>query len=287
MAKTMKTSHFLVFILIPLVPLLVWWFGPMILAFLMSFTDGNYINTNYEIVAFYNYQTLLTNDQFYQALWNTLYYSIAYTIPTIVIGFIIGLLVYKQNWGSSWFKGFLFAPWVTPMVSSAIVWSYMFQPRGMINSILNIFGIQGPSWLSDSNFAMIAVVAVAVWGSSGWAMLFYNSAFEQISSTYEEVADLEGANIFQKIRYIYIPGSIGTTIFLFITSLITSIQVYDSIQVMTQGGPAGSTRTLLYYYYQSAFEQFNMGQASAVAMIMLGITAVIILLFTRLQKHYS
>lgn len=274
MKKKLTLGKWLVFILIPMIPLLVFYFMPMIVTLLTSFTNWNYINTP-EFTGISNYVGLFQSEAFYQALKNTFVFGIGTLIPTIVIGFLLGYLISRQKFAKNFFRASIFAPYITPTVAMSIVWSSMYDGDGLINQILGWIGIDGPNWLSDSSFAIWAIVIMTVWKNAGYAMLFYASDFSTIPDSQFEVADLEGASWWDQVRDIYIPMSSGTTYFLTVILLINSIQAYDQISVLTQGGPSGSTRTLLYYYYQLAFEQFNMGEATALSIFIVLLTGLI------------
>src|SRR5699024_7689569 len=139
------------------------------------------------------------------------------------------------------------------------------------------FHLPQPDWLHSSDSALWSIIIVTVWKNSGWAMLFYSDALQKIPQDLYEVSSIEGSSWWQRMRTIVIPLVSPTTLFLSIMLAIESIQAYDQIQVMTQGGPSGSTRTLLYMYYQMAFEQFNMGQATAISTIIVVITGILAL----------
>lgn len=275
------------FLGIPLIPLVIFWFLPMLVSLFISFTDWDYISPTFEFVGFENYSDVLTSDAFYQALGNTVQFSIFTVVPTIVLGFIMALLLNKKLRGQAIYKSMLFTPWVTPMVAVSIVWSWIFEPNnGIVNQLLDFMGIDGPNWLTDSNTAMWVIIIVTIWKQAGWAMLFYSDALSAIPKSLFEVADISGASFWQKLKSIYIPLVSPTTLYLFIISLIDAIQAYDQIDVMTQGGPAGATRTLLYHYYQMAFERFDMGPATAIAMLILVICALLSLLSMWLSKRF-
>ena len=254
----MRPYEFLLFVIIPLIPLVVFWFVPMIATLVYSFTNWDYISPTYDIVGIRNYQELLTSTDFYEALKNTFVFGVGTVIPILVLGFIFALLIISNPKAKSFFQSLLFSPWITPMVAMSIVWSWMFRPEvGIINRSLAFFGINGPAWLQDPNYAMLAIIIVTIWKQAGWAMLFYTDSMSKIPKGIFEVGELTGANLWQRIRYIYLPYTRSTTMVLLIMNLINSIQAFDQISVLTSGGPAGSTRTLLYLFYQKAFESFN------------------------------
>ena len=283
--RRLGLKEFFIYFFIPLAPLIIFWFLPMLASLLISFTNWNYVSPNFDLVGVENYKYILQDNFFWQALKNTLVFGIGTVVPVLFFGFVFALFLQGNFRGKVIYQGFLFSPWVTPMVAMSIVWSWMLRGDvGLINRCLAMIGISGPDWLSNENTAMIAVIIVTIWKNSGWAMLFYTDAMSKIPNSLFEVGKLEGINIFEKIKYIYFPMTKRTTFFLLIMNLITSIQAYDQFSVLTRGGPAGFTRTLLYLFYQMAFEEFNMGKASAVSLIIVLITAILSLLMIFMRK---
>lgn len=284
----MSPVEFILYVIVPLLPLVVFWFIPMIFTFVYSFTDWDYISPTYNIVAFDNYVNLLTSSEFYNSLKNTLVFGIGTVVPVLLLGFIFALLINSKPRGENVFQALLFSPWITPMVAMSIVWSWMFRPDvGLINTLLAKIGVDGPAWLQDENFAMVAIIIVTIWKQAGWAMLFYTDAMSKIPAGIFEVGELEGAGLWDRIKYIYIPFTRPTTMFLLILNLINSIQAFDQISVLTGGGPAGATRTLLYMFYQKAFENFNMGEATAVAIVIVIITALLAVGLLSLERRFK
>ncbi|MDL4839248.1 carbohydrate ABC transporter permease [Aquibacillus rhizosphaerae] len=272
-------------------PLATFWIYPMINSFYISMTDWDYISPGYTFVFFENYLNLIKNPVFYEVLWNTVYFTLGTVIPTIIGGLLLALLVVKNQRGIGIFRTVLFSPWVTPTVAVAIVWSWIYEPEtGIANWVLSLFGLPGLEWTSSSQWAMPAIIIVTVWKGLGWAMIFYLNALKRVPTVLYEAASIDGASSFQKFLKVTVPLVSPTTLFLTIITMVESLQAYDQIQVMTQGGPAGSTRTLLYMYYQSAFEEFNMGKATALATILIIITAILSLVQFKSSKkwvHYQ
>lgn len=211
----------------------------------------------------------------------------ATVIPTIVLGFVFAVMLNQLRKTKGFLQGLMFAPWITPMVGMSIVWSWMFNPSvGPINQVLGLFGLPEPNWLSDSSTAIWAVIIVTVWKGVGWAMLFFSDALTKIPKGLFEAADVEGAGLGQRIRMILIPLVSPMTLFLFIILTLDALQAYDQISILTQGGPSGSTRTLLYLYYEMAFQQFNIGAGTAVTVLILIISAFLAFLSMILSKKF-
>ena len=138
-----------------------------------------------------------------------------------------------------------------------------------------LFVLPALKWISSSQTVMLSVIIVKVWKSLGYAMIFYLAALEKVPAELYEASDLDGANAFQRFCYMTLPSISPTTFFLMIITMVNSLQVYDQIQILIQGGPSGSTRTLLYMYYQLGFQKFHMGQAAATAVVMILITVLL------------
>ncbi|MGG2067215.1 carbohydrate ABC transporter permease [Bacillus sp. S14(2024)] len=266
-----------VFFLLPVgIPLILFWIIPNFISLGISFTDWDFMTNGFNFVGLNNYMNLFTQDSFIQALLNTLYFGIGTVVPTIVLGLGLALFFRKKFRGSAIYQLMIFSPWVTPTVAVSIVWSLLYEPQfGAINKVLEFFGIPGLDWLKSSHTAMLAVIIVTVWKLVGWTMLFYIGALEKVPDSLYEAASIDGANAWQKFRYVTLPMVSPTTFFLVVVNIITSVQAYDQIKILTQGGPSGSTRTLLYLFFQQAFEQFDMGSATAIAFIILIITILL------------
>ena len=268
-----------------IIPLFIFYVIPLILSLMISFTDWDYISPTYNIVGLENYKYLFSDTYFHKALWNTVYFGVCTILPTIAIGLIFALLLEKKLRFSNVYRAVIFSPWVTPAVAVSFVWTWLYDPeKGLFNYILQLFGMEPLQWLHSSDTAMLGIIIFTIWQSVGWTMLFYISALGKVPKSCYEAADIDGAGYFKKLFKITLPLISPTTYFLFVINLINSMQVYDQIEIMTQGGPGGSTTTLLYMYYDKAFQNFQMGMANAVAMIIFVITIILTIISKRLAK---
>lgn len=285
-----KIGSVWLFVIPALIPLIVFWIYPILRSIYISFTDWDYMSHTYQFVFLDNFKALFKDQRFYDALWNTVVFTLGTLIPTIVLGLLLALLLQKSFKGSGLIKFILFSPWITPTVAVSIVWTWIYEPNnGIANAILKFFGLPGLQWIKSSQTAMLAVIVVTVWKSLGYAMIFYLSALEKVPKELYEASGMDGAKSWQRFRDVTIPCISPTTFFLMIITMVNSLQAYDQIQILTQGGPSGSTRTLLYMYYQLGFEEFNMGQATAVAIVLILITVLLsVVQFTGSKKwvHY-
>jgi multiple sugar transport system permease protein len=281
----------LLFILPAILPLIIFWIYPMGKSLYISFTDWDYVSPEYEFVGFSNYTDLLTDPGFYSVLVNTVVFSMGVVIPCVAGGLLLALFVSGNGKGMGIYRTLIFSPWVTPTVAVSIVWSWIYEPNvGLANWILTMLKLPALGWTSSSTWAMPAVIIVSIWKGVGWAMIFYLNALKKIPVSLYEAASLDGASEWRRFLHITIPFISPTTLFLIVITSIDALQAYDQIQVLTQGGPAGSTRTMLYFYYQTAFEEFNMGKATATAILLVVITAAFSLLqfiFSKRWVHYQ
>ena len=271
-----NTAVVLLFVLPALIPLIIFWLYPIGRSIWLSFTDWDFMTPDYSFIGLKNYRSLLKDSRFYAALWNTVVFTAGTLIPTIAGGLGLALLLRKSFKGNGIFKFVLFSPWITPTVAISIVWTWIFREDGGIaNAVLNLFGLPALKWINSSDTAMLSVIIVTVWKSLGYAMIFYLSALEKVPHEFYEASSLDGAKKVRQFFDMTLPSISPTTFFLMIITMVNSLQAYDQIQILTQGGPSGSTRTLLYMYYQLGFEEFKMGQATSVAVIMIIITVLL------------
>ena len=256
-----------------MIPMLVFWIYPIFRSLMISMTDWDYISPTYNIVGFENYVSIFDSSGFLKALGVTLSFALYTVIPSMVIGLALALVFQRRFTGRSVYRALLFSPWVTPTVAVSIVWVWLFNvDNGLLNRMLSALSLPTSKWLSSRDTALMSVSLVTVWKSLGYTMIFYASALEKVPRQLYEAASIDGANGWQKFKAITFPGISPTTFFLMVMMMISSLQAYDQIQILTQGGPAGSTRTLLYLYYQYAFEKYKMGEATAIAAVLMLLT---------------
>lgn len=285
--KIWKIVKVLFFTLPAMIPMTLFWIYPILRSGWLSFTDWDYMTPEYNYVGVENYTAVLTNSSFWSAFKTTFLFAIGTIIPIIILGLSVALLLGNEIKGKAIYRFLVFSPWVTPTVAISIVWSWIFEPKGgLANEILVNLGFPKLQWLSSSETALMSVIIVTVWKAVGYSAIFYLTAIDKIPRDRYEAASLDGAGFWKKLIYITLPGVSPTTFFLCIITMVDALKAYDQIQILTQGGPAGSTRTLTYLFYQLGFEQFKMGQASAVAIIIVVITVALSYTQFRLSKKW-
>ena len=219
---------------------------------------------------------ILRDGEFWNALRNTLYFVLVGGPLSVATSLGAAILLNERLVKArGLFRTLYFAPVVTTLVSVAIVWRYLYHPSyGLINSALAALGIQGVDWLGDPHWSMPALILLAVWKNFGYNMLIFVAGLQSIPGQLYEAAAIDGASARQRFRHITLPGLAPTFFFVGVTTMIGYFQLFAEPYVMTQGGPVGSTRTLVLHMYEEGFRWWRMGEASALAVILLLITLV-------------
>ncbi|CDT85189.1 Sugar ABC transporter, permease protein [Vibrio coralliirubri] len=270
-----------------LVPLFTFWLVPFGYSIYISFTDWDYISPDYSFIGLENYEYMVEDYEFIQAVLNTFWFSVGVVIPTIILGLVFAMLLHKNFKGSQFYRAVIFSPWITPTVAVSIVWSWVFETKsGLANHLLESTGFSAIPWLENGNTALIAVIIVTVWQAIGWTMLFYISALNKIPESLYEASLIDGCSSLTRFLKITLPLISPTTFFLVVVNIITAMQAFDQFQILTQGGPGGETRTLLYLFYQQAFERYEMGPAAATSLVIFLITGLLALINTYIGKRW-
>ncbi len=235
-----------------------------------------------------NYQALLTDSNFLRSLVTTATFTIVYVIGLYVLSLGLAIIVNQRMRANGFFRSAYFlAALVSPAVA-AIVWTFVFDERGgLLNAWATTLGLDPVRWLGDPDSALIAVAVVAVWQAASFTMIIQLAGLQDIPREYYEAAGVDGAGAWTKFRHLTMPLLRPTTAFVVITAVISGLQVFDIVYVMTHGGPARATTTTVYYIYQTAFEYLNVGYACAMSVVLFTIIFVIALLLLRLLRQHS
>ncbi|WP_180274885.1 carbohydrate ABC transporter permease [Mesotoga sp. H07.pep.5.3] len=264
---------------------------PLAWAFYVSFFSWNMIRPM-RYVGLRNYERLFTSADFWNSMGVTGIYILGTVIPSVIIGLLLAALL-NIEWikGRGLFRTLFYIPVVTSMAAAAVIWGWLYEPNfGLVNYFLSIFGISNIKWLSDPNYALLALIIVGVWKRIGYNMVLFLAGLQTIPKTYYEAAEIDGATPWKKFVNITLPLLSPTTLFVFIMQFIASFRVFVSVSVMTSGGPAKSTQVITYYLYENAFKYLKFGYASAVAVVMFAMMVVFTLIQFRVSKgrvHYQ
>lgn len=260
---------------------------PVLMGLVISFTDYNGFK-QFNFVGLKNYIEMFRDEYFLVSLWHNLLYTLVTVPGTIVFALLLAILVNKGIRGSGIFKTMFFLPNISSMVAVGIVWAIIFNPtQGPLNSFLRSIGIDNPPmWLSSTNTALWSVMLVAIWKQAGYYMIIILAGLQSIPNQLYEAASIDGANGVRKFFKITLPMLSPTMFMVIILSIINSFQVFDLINIMTDGGPGRSTNVLVYRIYQEGFQKLQFGYASAMAYFLFLIIMVITLFQFRGQKKW-
>jgi len=273
-----------IFISPALVTQVLFIYFPLGWSFFVSFFRWHLIRPMRSI-GFDNYTSMFTSSDFWHSLSVTFVY-VAVTVPvSIFIGLLLALLV-NLPWlkGKGAFRTFFYVPVITSMAAAAVIWAWIFESHvGLLNYFLSWFGIKSINWLSDPNYALVAMMIIGIWKRIGYNMVLFLAGLQVIPRTYYEAADIDGATPFKKFLSITWPLLSPTTLFVTVMQFIASFRVFVSVSVMTRGGPAQSTQVITFYLYENAFAYLKFGYAAAISVFMF----VLMMIFTLIQFRFS
>ena len=258
--------------------------APFIMSLYYSFTFYPILQSP-KWVGLANFSNLIDDPRFRSALYNTAYYAF-FAVPLgTVAGILLAMLLNMKVRGLSLFRTIFYLPSITPVVATSIVWLWMFNPRnGVINFVLSLVGVRGPGWLGSPEWSKPALILMSLWGVGG-AVVIYLASLQDVPRELIEASQLDGANTAQQIWTITLPMISPVILFNVITGLIGAFQFFTEVHVMTggSGSPADSTLMMSIYLWQSAFQFFKMGYASAQAWVLF----LIIVIFTVIMFRVS
>ena len=277
--RCQETLEAWLFVSPTLIGFLIFFLGPLVAVGFYSLTEWNLLSQRSTFVGLENFQDALTqNPDFWHVVRNSAVFALG--LVPLNMALALTLALSRPFFGVVFFRTIFFAPVITSAVAWAIVWKFLLQGEaGAVNQMLAVIGIDGPNWLREPDWAMLAVIVTRVIKMVGLNMILYIAALQAIPRDYEQAARLEGASRWQIFRMVIWPLLAPTTLIIMIITTIGSFKVFDHIYLMTGGGPENGTLVLAYYIYQQGFEFFNIGYASALAIIMF----VIVLSLTIVQ----
>ncbi|MBR0218024.1 MAG: sugar ABC transporter permease [Clostridia bacterium] len=269
---------------------------PVIDLIRISFTNMSVLTTGkQEFVGFLNFEWIFNGAgtrYFWESLQITGVYMFWEVVITLVGGMLLALLFNRMTKMFNAMRAIVFMPKYIAVSTSAVVFQWILhssiatgigQMEGIMNYTLSLFGIQGPHWLIDANTALAGVLTLTAWRVVGYAMMIYLSAMKGISQDYYEAAAIDGADGVQRFRYITIPLLAPTTLFLFVTTFIASMKVFQSVDVMTGGGPGTATNVMVQWIYNLTFKDFHTARGAAVSLVFF----VILLVCTAATMRFS
>ena len=264
---------------------------PALASLVLSFTDFDIYAlanlNNLRFIGLDNYQRLVTNPLFWQAMGNTMWF-VVFGVPMVVIASLAAALLVNTKtlrWRAVW-RVALFAPFVTTLVATAVVWNYLLHTRyGLINYALGQIGIAPVDWLGNPSTALPAILLFVAWKSFGYNMIIFLAALQAVPRDLEDAARVDGANAWMRFRHVTLPAIAPTVLLVAILTVAGMFQLFAEPYVMTQGGPARSTVTVLYFMFEEGFKWWNLGSGAAVAFILFLCILVVTLIQLKIARR--
>ena len=270
-----------------IVALAIFTYYPLLDLFRISFTNWNLMKEEYKFVGWKNYKWLFDGSG-WKNMKNSLLVTVKYTFWEVFFslggGLLLAMLFNRMTRYFNALRALVFMPKYIAVSTSAIVFVWMLNGKhGIINWVLGVFGVQGPNWLADATYALPGILMLTFWRTVGYAMMIFLSAMKGIPQDYYEAASIDGADGMHRFRFITLPLLAPTTLFLVVTTFVSSMKVFQSVDVMTGGGPYDATMVMVQWVYKLSFDSFRVDRAAAASVIFF----LILLLCTVVQMKYG
>jgi multiple sugar transport system permease protein len=267
-------------------------FGPVAAVVLFSLTDWQLGSFAFNFIGIANFRALFADPTFWKALTNSLVY-VAIVVPgTVLLGLVVALLIEASPGLRGFYRAAHFLPVMSTMSAMAIVWGTMLHPTiGLVNRALGVMGISGINWLRDERTALLALALIGIWQGFGFAMVLFVSGLKAVPQQLYDAAAIDGADgVLDRLRFVTLPMLGPVTMFVVILTATRSFEVFDSVRVLTQGGPNYASEVLLHRFYTESFDFLRMGYGAALTVVYLAIIVLLTLTQARLLErrvHYS
>jgi multiple sugar transport system permease protein/sn-glycerol 3-phosphate transport system permease protein len=258
---------------------------PVVIVVVLSFVQWNFL-TAPRWVGFANFSTMVRHDHVVHALLTSAYY-VLWNIPfQTVLALALAMLLVRKMPAMGVFRALYVLPYMSTPVAMAVVWGWMFNAQnGLINHLLLLVGVHGPDWLGSTSTALPVVAMVNTWQYAGYNMLFFLAGLLAIPPQLYESASIDGASAIRQFTKITLPLLNSTMLFVLVTDIIGSFQIFDTVYVMTQGGPGNATDVVNYQIYQTAFQNFDVGSASAMSVLLFAVILVVTVIQFRFFRN--
>lgn len=264
------------FILPALIILTVFFFIPFFQTIGLSFYDYSKSIYSPSFAGLQNYTDILHSALFYKVMWNTFMFLILAVPFLVIFPLFLAILINQKIRGITLYKILIYLPVIVSIVVAAIAFKWLYAQEGILNYFVTACGFKSVGWLTDSRFSLLSVAIVTIWKGVGYYMMIYLAALMSVPQELYEACDIDGASFLRKHLTVTIPQILPTIALVSTISIISAMKVFVEIYVMTKGGPLNSSKTIVYYIYERAFENLDLGYASALAVILL----VVIMVFS-------
>lgn len=308
--KTKKKITPYMYILPALFLLVLFRLIPILMSFGISFFDFKVTGLG-EYIGLVNYRTMFGDAEFWQSMLNT-FWLVLFVVPaSIVLPLIFAVLLNQITWLKGFFRTIYFMPFVTSLVAVSIVWKIIFseqaglantflqwvgiepqlwlaEPKGIFTLLFGAMGITLPAWMGGPSLALFSIIIMTIWKGLGYNTIIYLAGLQNISKVYYEAAEIDGAGKTRQFFGITLPLVSPTTFYVLLMTTIVSFQAFAQVYLMTdKGGPLGTTKLIVYYIYETGFDDLNMGYASAVALVLFVIVLALTIFQRRMEKHVN
>lgn len=255
---------------------LIFYIYPILYNFYLSFFEWNLISPVKDFVGLSNFKTLFSSSEFLGVIANSILYMVVTVVFTVGIALVLAVWLNKNSWVHSTIQALVFSPYIISFVSVSFVWMWLMDvDYGLLNYFLSLVGIDKFTWLAHPNTSLFSIMLVGVWKLVGYDTLVIIGGLQSIPKSIYESVSMDSRPNLRTFFQITVPMVSPTLFFLVIVNLITSAKVFETIAIMTKGGPLNSTNTLVYYIYKVAFDYFEIGHASAAGVVLFIILAII------------
>lgn len=289
-SRIRDTIYMYTFISPWLVGLILFIGGPILVSGYYSFTRYDIANAPV-FIGLQNYKDLFSNRLFWKSSAVTLYYTAIGVPAGLIVSLFAAMLLNMKLPGQRLFRTIIYMPSVVSGVSLSLLWLWLLNPEfGIVNLfIYKVFGVAGPQWLTSQKWVIPSLIMMSLW-TTGNNVVIYLAGLKGVPANLYEAAQIDGASKLRQFRHITVPMLSPVTLFLFVTGIISSFQVFVQADVMTKGGPNYGSYFYVYYLYQQAFKSFNLGYASAMAWVLfvvVGIATYFMMKFSNKWVHYE
>jgi ABC-type sugar transport system permease subunit len=252
----------------------------------MSLHNWTIGEATHKFVGFANYTALFHDSRFWNALRVTVAYTVVVSVGQVLLGLAVAARLRKTTWYSALLRSAYFFPYIASLVVVGIIWKFLLDPQvGLVNAWLGDIGISAPDWLQSTTLALPTVIVIGIWKNVGFAMIVLLASMQQVPAFLYEAATLDGANAWQRFRYVTLPALRPALLFTSVIATITGLQLFDLVFAMTSGGPIFHTESVVMYLYEQGFVNFQMGYASAIAWVLFLIILVISAVQLRVARY--
>ena len=265
--------------------LVIFFFIPFFQTFVLSFFDYSNSLYNPNFIGFENYVKLFQSPIFYKVLFNTFIYLFVAVPVLAIVPLFLAILINQKIRGITLYKILIYLPVIVSIVVAAIAFKWLYADEGILNYIVTSLGFERIGWLTDPRWSLYSVIIVTIWKGIGYYMMIYLAALMSVPQELYEACDIDGAGFLKKHLTVTIPHIMPSIALVTTISAISAMKVFAEIYVMTKGGPLNSSKTIVYYIYERAFENLDLGYASAMAVILLiivlGLSLVNVIFFEK------